>query len=950
MNQSLRQAFYALCIVFLAQLSFAQTDLLPTAITSPTNGCLLSASQNVEVRVARGDNVTPGSVNYSVTVTTTVNGTTYPAETSNVSLVPYQAAFISGSSAPIDFSAPGIYDIQCVISYGGTITANDTITTSVISSVLPGSLSADETVCEGDNGQINLTGNSGEIVQWEESIDGGINWSALGNTTNSLNYTNIAETTSYRVLSQGEFDTLIQAGGDIDGFEAGQQSGWAVALDNSGTRVAIGEFETNGGEGSVRVFDYNGATWTQVGDTLRGSAVNRQFGFNVALSDDGNTLAVGIQRSDSIGTDVGAAAIYSWDGSNWSEINMVFGSIQDSLFGRYMDLSDNGQFLVVGSPHNEVNGTNAGAVYSYSYQTDVPVWVQLGLDIDGEAASDQSGWSVCLSADGSRVAIGAIDNDGNGFQAGHVRVYEWDGIGWVQLGLDIDGEVAGDRSGYSISLSSDGSRMAIGARLNDDNGFQAGHVRVYEWDGIGWVQLGLDIDGEAAGDLSGCSVSLSSDGNRLAIGAIGHDGNGSNAGHVRVYEWSGTGWAQLGFEDIDGEVAGDRSGYSISLSSDGSRMAIGAVDNDGNGSSAGHVRVYEWDDLAFDWFQLGLDIDGEDVDDQSGYSVSLSSDGNRLAIGAPLNNGNGSNAGHVRVYEWDGIGWVQLGLDIDGEDADDVSGYSVSLSSDGNRLAIGAIAFYAGGDAGDVRVFDWDSVSLSWVQLGLAIDGEGGGDGSGNSVSLSSDGNRLAIGAPLNNGNGSNAGHVRVYELDSFTGFLTLNDTLYGNPGDHFGGSVAIDADGNRLAVGSPKWSDGVQDSVGRVDYYSRSVDVWNSSGSGVTAGRGLSEFGSDIALNAQGDRLVVGSYLDDLGGVNTGATMVYQRVGAGNWSQIGSDLRGEDFGDGAGIAVGMDNAGDRIVVGAPFNPGGGNFSGQMRMYELLGSNWVQVTPDLDGD
>ncbi|MEC9222142.1 MAG: hypothetical protein VYD24_06515, partial [Bacteroidota bacterium] len=484
MNHSLRQAFYALCTVLLTQYTFAQIDLLPTAITSPTNGCLLSASENVEVRIARGDNSTAGPVGFSVTVTTTVNGTTYPTETSSVSLVPYQAALISGSSAPIDFSAPGIYDIQCIISYGGTIAANDTITTSVISSVLPGALSPDETVCEGDNGQITLSGNSGEIVQWEESVDGGINWSALGNTTNSLNYTNIAQTTSYRVLSQGEFDTLIQAGGDILGFEAGQQSGWAVALDNSGTRVAIGEFETNGGEGSVRVFDYNGATWTQVGDTLRGSAVNRQFGFNVALSDDGNTLAVGIQRSDSIGTDVGAAAIYSWDGSNWSEINMVFGSIQDSLFGRYMDLSDNGQFLVVGSPHNEVNGTNAGAVYSYAYQTDVPVWVQLGLDIDGEAASDQSGWSVCLSADGSRVAIGAIENDGNGVSAGHVRVYEWDGIGWVQLGLDIDGEVAGDQSGYSISLSSDGSRMAIGAIENDDNAVGAGHVRVYEWDGI----------------------------------------------------------------------------------------------------------------------------------------------------------------------------------------------------------------------------------------------------------------------------------------------------------------------------------------------------------------------------------------------------------------------------------------------------------------------------------
>ena len=139
---------------------------------------------------------------------------------------------------------------------------------------------------------------------------------------------------------------------------------------------------------------------------------------------------------------------------------MVFGSLQDSLFGRYMDLSDNGQYLVVGSPHNEVNGPNAGAVYSYAYQTDVPVWEQLRLDIDGEFAGDSFGYSVSLSFDGSRMAIGAVSNDDNGFEAGHVRVYEWNGTGWVQLGLNIDGEDTGDLSGWSV-VSSDGSRMAI---------------------------------------------------------------------------------------------------------------------------------------------------------------------------------------------------------------------------------------------------------------------------------------------------------------------------------------------------------------------------------------------------------------------------------------------------------------------------------------------------------
>ena len=106
-------------------------------------------------------------------------------------------------------------------------------------------------------------------------------------------------------------------------------------------------------------------------------------------------------------------------------------------------------------------------------------WSQLGSDIDGEAASDNSGWSVSVSSDGSIVAIGAIYNNGAGSDAGHVRVYEYSGGTWSQLGSDIDGEAAGDLSGYSVSLSSDGSIVAIGASYNDGAGSDAGHVRVY---------------------------------------------------------------------------------------------------------------------------------------------------------------------------------------------------------------------------------------------------------------------------------------------------------------------------------------------------------------------------------------------------------------------------------------------------------------------------------------
>ena len=163
-------------------------------------------------------------------------------------------------------------------------------------------------------------------------------------------------------------------------------------------------------------------------------------------------------------------------------------------------------------------------------------------------------------------------------------------------------------------------------------------------------QIGNDIDGEADYDESGTSVSLSSDGTIVAIGAPGNgvDANGdpSSRGHVRVYQYtSGNTWDQLG-ADIDGEADSDFSGTSVSLSSDGTRVAIGALVNDGNGLSSGHVRVYQY--TSGNWTQLGADIDGEATDDQSGKSVSLSSDGTTVAIGAP---GNGVDAnGHVRIY------------------------------------------------------------------------------------------------------------------------------------------------------------------------------------------------------------------------------------------------------------------------------------------------------------
>ena len=281
------------------------------------------------------------------------------------------------------------------------------------------------------------------------------------------------------------------------------------------------------------------------------------------------------------------------------------------------------------------------------------------------------------------------------------------------IGQDIDGEAAGDESGRAVSISSGGSRIAIGALFNDGNGTNSGHVRVYEWNGNSWGQVGQDIDGTGAGDLSGRAISISSDGNRVAFGSLDFN----NRGNVCVYEWNGTSWIPLG-NPINGEANGDESGYSVSLSANGNRVAIGAPFNDAFGSPAagnskGHVRVYNSNGAG--WVQLGQDIDGALVNDVFGVSVSMSANGNRVAVGAPQHDAPIQDEGHVRVYNWNGVSWVQLGQDLDGEARRDYSGRSVSISSDGRSIAIGAIYNDANAastaDFGHVRVYRVDADS-----------------------------------------------------------------------------------------------------------------------------------------------------------------------------------------------------------------------------------------------
>lgn len=387
-------------------------------------------------------------------------------------------------------------------------------------------------------------------------------------------------------------------------------------------------------------------------------------------------------------------------------------------------------------------------------------WIQMGSDIDGESLGDQTGYSVSLSDGGTVLAIGEIGyDDGTNSDAGRVRVFSLDGSTWTKMGNDIIGENSEDESGTVVSLSGNGKVVAIGAADNDGvGGTDVGHVRVFSWSGSAWIQMGNDIDGENDDDGSSMAVSLSGDGSVVAIGARRNYLVPTDPGYVRVFSWNGSAWIQMG-SDIDSIAASDSLGRSVSLSHDGSVIAMGGGIPMGSLNTAGLVRVYSWNGSA--WIQMGSDIVGEAAYDNSGSSVSLNADGSIVAIGAPFNDETSINAGHVRVFTWNGSEWAQMGSDIDGEaDSGNNFGISVSLSADGSIVAIGANGNDSGGNnAGHVRVYCWNGTD--WAQMGSDINGDADFALMGQSVSLSEDGSIVAIG-----GNGHDfIGIVRVYNL-----------------------------------------------------------------------------------------------------------------------------------------------------------------------------------------
>jgi len=222
--------------------------------------------------------------------------------------------------------------------------------------------------------------------------------------------------------------------------------------------------------------------------------------------------------------------------------------------------------------------------------------------------------------------------------------------------MTLEGSMAGEEFGRTVAFSSNGTRVAIGSKYNDNqSGEHAGLVQVFDLVGSTFTKVGDGLIGTEEDDRFGRGLAISADGTRLAIGAYGNNNeNSTDAGHVQVYEWIGSRWSQVG-DDLKGTGVHDWFGRAVAFSADWNRLAVGAPSWKSD-IPIGFVQVFEWTGL--EWSQVGKDLDGLTAADEFGSTLAFSSDGMRLAVAAPSWNDidKGKMAGLVQVFEWNGSG------------------------------------------------------------------------------------------------------------------------------------------------------------------------------------------------------------------------------------------------------------------------------------------------------
>jgi sulfur relay (sulfurtransferase) DsrC/TusE family protein len=713
-------------------------------------------------------------------------------------------------------------------------------------------------------------------------------------------------------------------------LQSGAQLGTSVAVEGDYTVVgALGDDIGGADSGVVKVFHSTTGEllWLITNPSPAG---NDQFGYSVAIS--GTQIVVGATRDDTGAADAGSVYIYDLStGTPTVPVTTLNNPLPEAtdLFGISVGIS--GTRVVVGANGDNMGASNAGSAYVYDLSSITPTVPVATLDNPSPAVNDEFGFAVAIS--GFRVLVASPADDTGATDAGSAYIYDLNSAtpAVPVITLNHPTVTAGDRFGRAADIS--GSRVVVGAYLNDTGAGDSGSAYVYDVSsGNPTVPLvTLNNPTPATGDWFGRAVAV--DGTRVVIAAALDNTGASDAGSAYVYDLSsGTPALPVATLNNPSPAVNDQFGGSLTIS--GTRVVVGAYLDDTGATDAGSAYVYDVSSGTPTVPVVLLNNPGLLAGDNFGNSVAVS--GNLMVVGASyLDMTGAAEVGAAYVYDLSsGTPTVPVfTLNNPSPAVSDRFGSSVAIS--GTRVVVGAYLDDTGAaNAGSAYVYDLNSGTPTVPVTTLSNPGPAAGDHFGYSVAIS--GTRVIVGAYFDDTDATNSGSAYAYDLSSGTPDVPV--TTLNNPSpvaeDYFGGSVAIS--GMRVVVGAQ----GDNTNAGNAG----SAYVYDLSSGTPTmpvatlnnpSPAGNDYFGWSVAIS--GIRVVVGAVYDDAGATDAGSVYVYDlssgtpTLPAVTLSKL-SPAVSERFGHAVAIS------GARVVVGANLDDTGATDAGSAYVYDLLSS------------
>lgn len=340
-------------------------------------------------------------------------------------------------------------------------------------------------------------------------------------------------------------------------------------------------------------------------------------------------------------------------------------------------ISRDGNIAVLGSPFADVNTANGGRITIFER---VGTSWQHKQTIDGPSTSERFGDAVAISKDGSRIGVGAAYEDRDGSGNGGVYIYRNDSGTWVLEDRVIHTLIdSNDQFGWDLAFSEDASKLVGIARSADvGSNTDAGRVFLFTRSGTSWSYTRLFNNPFPDNGDRFSSVDMSDDGKTIIVGSALDDTAGTNVGAAYIWKETGGVWNSTPAEILPTSFAGDaRFGHSVSTNTDGTIVAVGAIADDSAGNTSGSVYVFT--ESGGSW-SLEQKISSPQIQnfEQFGYSVSMSDNGNVLAVA-------GKGTGRCYILERSSGVWTNTKTVFDSPGDID----SVALSGDANTILIG---------------------------------------------------------------------------------------------------------------------------------------------------------------------------------------------------------------------------------------------------------------------